>query len=1715
VISLKGYVAVEKVAATASSTIYRARRLTDERPVVLKVLRAHAARTADRARFKHRYERIIRIDDPHIVKIFGIEEHSEGMIVIQESVPSDDLTGMLATRGKLPLPLFLDMAVALAHGAAAIHRYGLGHHDIRPRNIVVLPDLSLKLGGFGADAELTRENEELYDPRVLSEVLPYVSPEQTGRMNRGVDERADLYSLGAIYYEMLAGRRPFEAADPMELIHAHLALPHEPLGRQAPAVPVAIAAIVDKLLAKDAEARYQCADGLALDLEECRRALRETGRIERFVAGQGDRKDLFQIHQRLYGRERDIEALIAAFEGVLGGKREIVLVSGYSGVGKSSLVQEILKPLAREKGYYLSGKFDQYSRDTPYSAVIQAFDGLVRQLLTESDARIERHKQALVDALGPNASVVCDVVPSLRHILGETPPAPALGPVEAHHRLSLCFSKLVAVFARSSHPLALFLDDLQWIDGASLDLLGTILTNNALEAFFFCGAYRDNEVTPGHPLPQKLAELERNGLGVCDIVLSPLAWPHILALLSDSLRRGDCEPLAAAILKKTGGNPFFVKRLMKSLYENGALRFVAGSGFRWDLEKIDALGYSDNVIDLMVRTIERLPRGAQEALKLAAAIGNRFDLEMLGVVSECPPEDVYGRLDPALSEGLVSPLGLGYRFVHDKIQEAAYSMIPAADRPAFHLRLGRLLAKRLNPSDSQALFDTVGHLNSAGDLVSDPEERLGVARMNLKAAFRAEDSGAFGAALRYIERGLACLPGDAWTSHYPLRLDFATKKGVMQSLCDQHDDALATLADAFEKAVGRLDQTLVRRLRMNVQVLKNDLPAALAEGLEALRPFGIDLKRDPDEQALDAQLKATMALMEGRSFDSILELPELDDPELSALCDVLKELFSPSYHIATSLCGITVAKVLETTLRHGLSRHSIYALVNFGMFLCARGQIDAGYAFGRTAKRLSEARPDKRSEAMLEDMFGAYVQHWKEGYPACKASLLHGIHAGLEAGQYIWAFYSAVNASTNSLLRGAPIDDIIAEARAYQALRRLDRFNAITWMVDAVGQIGDKLKTPGERPTELVGDWIDVHALSAELRTIDNRVALFFANVYQVLLCVFNGAFDEAVRIALDTDDEILGVVSWHGTPAYHFYAGLAFAAAARRAPPERRELYLEKAEVLARKVARWADLGPENFAHRSALLGAELESVRGDTAAAWDRYDEAIHLAEEGAFMHDQALGNELAARHFLAIGKATTARGYLAEAARRYDRWGAKATPRLMREFLVFAPGEGWSLPPARPAPSPGAAASPLEVISALKASQAIAEEIVLPRLLERLLRIIVENAGARRGILILKREGSLHTFAEYRVGEACRLDPTLLDERVDLAVSVVHYVARTEEDVLLDDRAVEGRFGIDPYVRRGAAKSTLVSPVVHNGRLTGVLYLDNDLVARAFTPARVEFIRLLSTQVAASIENATLYAEVQAKTEALLVSNKRLEQEVLERIAAIRLRDEFLVVASHELRTPMTSLGLTLQAILGRVDPSRGPLDRELLAEQLRRTLRQSERLNRLIGDVFDVSQIETGQISLQRTEVDFEALVRDVLGRLELDLARSRCPVSVRALGVVQGWWDRSRLDRVVTNLLGNAIKFGAGKPIDVDIGRDEEAGIARLTVEDHGIGIDLAEQGRIFDRFTRAVSAQHYGGLGLGLYICRNIVEAHGGSIRVESRAAAGARFTVELPMRAA
>ncbi|WP_437284545.1 AAA family ATPase [Sorangium sp. So ce406] len=1530
-LTLPSYHSVIHFDPTDDSARYRAIRASDGAPVVLKVLGAGASRIVDRARVKHEYKHIARIESERVVKVHGVEEHEGDLVVILEDAAGEELGSFLAAQGQLDVDRCVDLAISMTEAVRVLHGHDIVHGAVRPKSFVVGGDGQVRILNYGVDAAVNHEGTSLYSEAFMADVLPYLSPEQTGRMNRSVDHRSDLYSLGVLFYRMLTGSLPFEASDPLELIHAHIALiPDHPAARRAD-VPAPLGDVVMKLLSKDAEDRYQSASGLLADLHECRRRFAQGRRLERFELGQRDAAYLLQIHQRLYGREESIARLTAAFFGVLGGARKVVLVSGYSGIGKSSLVQEILKPLAREKGYYISGKYDQYNRDRPLGPVLQAFDALLRQILSESEERIARWRAAMIQGLGNNAQVICEVLPALTYLVGQQPPVPSLGPVEAQNRLNLTFQKFVSVFTGHGRPVVLFLDDLQWIDAASLSLVNALLEGDGLGAFFFCGAYRDNEVSAAHPFIRAVEDLRKTGVEIEPIVLTPLELPHVTALLGDSLGRPDVGQLAALVLRKTGGNPFFIKRFLKSIHDSGALSFDQAGRWSWDLEAMSALEYTDNVVDLMASNIRRLPAPTQEALRLAAALGNRFDLGTLSTISGCSVDELYARVEPALKEELITSDGATHRFVHDKIQEAAYSMIPVEERPGLHHRIGMLLREALG-ADTRGLFDVVNHLNRAGDLISGRAARLDLARMNLAAAERAEESSAFDAALKYLAEGIARLPDDPWGAEYELTFALTTKVGLMQVLAGRPDEALVTLDGAVAHAASRLDRTRAYGAKVKVHVLKGDLYAALTEGLVALRLFGIDLPPFPSDEAVAGDVEATLKFLDGRSMESLVGVPRLQDPEIAALHSVLEEMISSCYFLASNNFGFCVMRILRDTVHYGVSQSSVFSYVVFGQILCVSGRIPLGYAFGEAAVELLRRYPDKRNDPILACMWGGFVMHWRTSYARGREILHSGIHAGLETGQYIWAFYCMVNANTSTLLLGLPLAEIKAESRSLLPLRKFDRWNFITWMVSAIGQLCENLMSPDPGPSDLAGEWIQIDEIVAAAAAINNQASLFFALFYRLVLRLFQGDHAGAAALAFEANPTIIGIAGWQGNPPFHFYGAVALILAAEGADPETREKYLEKARAMGEKVAFWASHAPDNMRHRHLLLSAELARVGGDRRGALELYDEGIRAAADGGYLHDGALGNELCARAYLQLGRTTLARAYMIEAHAQYARWGASsAMARLERDHPDLLVRR--ELPAL--ASAPVVVREDLDLRSALKASQALSGEIVLPRLLEALMRIMLENAGARRGFLILKDEGRLTIEAAGDVADDRieRIASAPLDSRPDLATSVVHYVARTAESVVIDDAPSHPSFASDPYVRAAQPRSILASPIFHQGRVLGILYLENAVASAAFTRDRVELLGLLSTQIAVSLENARLFAQLEDKVEArtaelseahaqlgeLYAAREREQEErMLEQRALIEQQREVI----HALSAPILQVwdGVLAVPLVGALDKER---------------------------------------------------------------------------------------------------------------------------------------------------------------------------------------------------
>ena len=740
-ITISGYEITEQIYDGVRAVVYRGRREKDNLPVVVKIHKTDFPSSKEIARFRREVEIGTMFDSKGIIKYYGTERYKNADALITEDFGAVALAEVIPEDG-MDIKTFLLVAIQLAQALGEVHKKGIIHKDIKPRNITINPETqTTKLIDFGISSQLSRENQSIKNPTMLEGTLAYMSPEQMGRMNRAIDYRTDFYSLGVTFYEMLTGFLPFDASDPMELVHCHIARAPTPPHERNKEIPPVVSDMVMKLLAKTAEERYQSANGLAVDFQKCLTAWELTGSIENIIIGEKDVSARFEIPQKLYGRESEIDTLMAAFARVSQGTKEMMLVSGYSGIGKSALVNEIHKPIVEKRGYFISGKFEQLQRNIPYAALIMAFRGLIRQLLTESDAQVEQWKEKLLAALGKNGQIIINVLPELELIIGTQPAVPELPPVESQNRFNLLFQRFVHAFTQKEHPLVLFLDDLQWADSASLKAIELLITDAETQYLFLIGAYRDNEVTDAHPLMLSLEQIQTTEAVINWIHLQPLDMASLNQLAADTLACDieKSKPLAELVMGKTNGNPFFINQFLTEIYEAGLLIFDYNQGsWQWEIAKIEQSEITDNVVDLMVGKIQKLPVSTQEVLKLAACIGNQFDLHTTSVIHEKSSSGTADDLWEALQEGLIAPLGddykfltgdvtqsetespdvtlskaknlsqrqpeilhsvqndkndfaVSYKFLHDRVQQAAYSLIE--DSPKSTRNNARLSAK--------------------------------------------------------------------------------------------------------------------------------------------------------------------------------------------------------------------------------------------------------------------------------------------------------------------------------------------------------------------------------------------------------------------------------------------------------------------------------------------------------------------------------------------------------------------------------------------------------------------------------------------------------------------------------------------------------------------------------------------------------------------------------------------------------------------------------------------------------------------------------------------------------------------------------------------------------------------------------------------------------------------------------------------------------------
>src|SRR5712664_2125713 len=1416
-------------------------------------------------RLEHEYALKAELDADWAARPVALTHYNDRMTLVLEDpggAPVDRLLGR-----PLEVPHFLRIAIPLAGALRQVHERGLIHKDIKPANILVdAASGGVWLTGFGIASRLPREHQAPAPPEVIAGTLAYMAPEQTGRMNRSVDSRSDLYALGATFYEMLTGQLPFTAADPMEWVHCHIArqplLPNE----QVAGVPGPLSAIVMKLLAKTAEDRYQTAAGVEADLRRSLADWEAHRRIDPFLLGAYDASDRLLIPEKLYGREREIDTLLASFDRVVAnGTPELVLVSGYSGIGKSSVVNELHKALVPPRGLFASVKFDQYKRDIPYATLAHAFQTLIRALLGKSDAELAGWRDALREALGSNGRLMIDVVPELKVLIGEQPPVAELPPQQAQGRLQLVFRRFLGVFARAEHPLTLFLDDLQWLDAATLDMLAELLTQADVQQLLVIGAYRDNEVDSAHPLMRKLDAIRKAGTFVQEISLAPLAREDLGRLIADTLSCApdDAAPLARLVHEKTGGSPFFAIQFISALAEEGLLRFDHDAArWHWQLDRIHAKGYTDNVVDLMVGKLTRLPLETQAALQQLACLGNVAEITMLSIVLGKSNEDVRSDLWDAVHLELVEHLEGSYKFIHDRVQEAAYSLIPERLRAEAHLRIGRLLAVH-TPAEKreEAIFEIVNQLNRGAALVTSRDEREQLAEFNLLAGQRAKAATAYASALTYLNAGAALLVEDCWEHQHELIFQLELHRAECEFLtgapaAEQRLNVLST------RAANMLERATVACLRVDLYTSLDQSSRAIAVGLDYLRHLAIDWSPHPTEEVARLEYERIWSQLGSRTIEDLIELPLMSDPSSLATLDVLTKLGPPSLQTDANLFSLVTCRAVNLSLEGGNCDGSCFAYVRFGMVAGPRfGDYPAGFRFGRLGHDLVEQHGLTRFQARTYMSFGSFVLPWTRHVRAGRDFLHRALQAANKMGDLNCAAYSGGHLATNLLAAGDPLVDVQRETENALAFAQKTRFG---FVIDiTASQLGLISTLRGLTPKFGSFDDGQFDELGIE-RRFARSPHLAHASRYWIRKLqarFFAGEYAAAVEASSRAQSLLWTVVSHFETAEYDFYGALSRAASCDSAPAGEQRQHLEALAAHHKQLQAWADNCPDNFENRAALVGAEIARIEGRALDAERLYEQAIRSAQAHGFVHNEALANELAAGFYAARGFDKIARVYLQDARYGYVRWGADGKVRQLDEMHPHLREEE-----SAPAPTStiGAPVEHLDLATVIKVSQAVAGEIVLEKLIDTLMRTALEQAGAERGLLLLPR--GAETLIEAEATTSCdTVVVQLRDQPVTAAVlpeSVLHYVLRTREIVILDDAAAESPFAADPYFRQRHARSILCLPLINQAKLIGVLYLENNLAPRVFAPARSAVLKLLASQAAIALENARLYRDLERR-------------------------------------------------------------------------------------------------------------------------------------------------------------------------------------------------------------------------------------------------------------
>ncbi|MBV8486341.1 MAG: AAA family ATPase [Verrucomicrobia bacterium] len=1646
-----------------------------------------------------------------VPRVLGLGQEGDLQALLFEDPGGNLLASLLGQPWELTQ--FLRVSAGTAAALSGLHRQGLILGNVNPANILVnLSSGQAWLVGANFESRLARAQD--LTPLESAGTFAYMAPEQTGRINRPVDARSDLYSLGVTLYELLTGTLPFAASDPMEWAHAHIARQPVPPSERAADVPEQLSAIVSKLLSKTAESRYQSAAGLEADLRSCLASWETDRRIDRFPLGAKDISERLLIPEKLYGRDQESRELQAAFDRMLdSGRPELLLITGYSGIGKSSVVTEVCKYLFSPQAIFASGKFDQYKRDIPYATLAQALQSIISQILSKSDAEVADWKRVLQEAVEPNGELIINLIPELEFIIGKQPAVPDLAPQEAQARFQIVFRRFLAAFAGPEHPLALFLDDLQWVDNATLELVEDLVFEPEIRYILLIGAYRDNEVGPSHPLSHMLAGMRQRESNVHEIALRPLAFHDVAGLVADSLHcsQESAEPLAELVHEKTGGNPFFVIQFFTALAEEGSLWFdQANYAWTWDMTRLRAKGYTDNLGEFMAGKLHRLPERTQEVLGEFACLGNRVDLGVLTRVREETEEELHADLREAAQAGLVVRTDTGYAFLHDRVHEAAYALIPESKRAAAHLRIGRLMASRVAPTETEEeVFEIVNQLNRGTTLVELAGEREQIAEFNLAAGKRAKAATAYASALTYLMVGRAVLDEQSWERRYQLVFCLEFERAQCEFLTGQFSLAEERLLMLGQKAAGVVDRAAVVRAQIDLYASLDQSQRAVEAGLQYLRGVGVAWPTHPTDEEVRQEYDRIWRQLGSRSIESLADLPSITDPVCGAMLDVLTALEEPAYFTDQNLRCLIVARMVNLSLENGNSDGSCVAYVQLGWFVGPRfGDYQAAYQFGKLGLDLVEKHGLERFRARVTQCFGYFIRPWSRHLSGSVELLRRSLATAQQAGDLKYAVYGCDRLTTVLLAAGEPLVEVQRQAESAIEFVRRAKFGYVVDII--VGQLRFIRTLRGLTPSLASFNDAEFNEDLFEERMAANPHSLFAICWYWIRKLrarFYAGDYASALAAAAKAEPILLPGVQHFEVAEYLFYAALTHAAAFDPASPEDKLRHRQALTAAHQQILSLAEHCPENFGSCAALVGAEIARIDGRELDAEHFYEEAIESARINNFIQDEAVAHETAARFYAGRGLQTVARAYLQNARDLYWRWGALGKVKHLEQ----------SFPGLRETHRlSGPLLEQVDVQALASASQAVSSELDLPKLVETLLVIALKDAGAQRGVLLLLRDQDPQIEAEALTGA----DTVIVNFRqapptpLDLPDSILRYVIRTQESIILDDASVPNQFSPDEYIRKRQARSVLCFPLIKQASLTGILYLENNLASHVFSPERISVLKVLVSQASISLDHARLVAELTKE----ITERKRAEKELRESEASLReaqtelahvtrvtTMGELAASIAHEVNQPLAGIVTNGNASLRWLSGAEPNLDEA--REAIRRIIRDGSRAGQVVARVRALSQ----KTRSARESVDINEAIQEIVVLIGGELQRNQVVLQMDLapdLSLVVG--DRVQLQQVVMNLILNGVEAMRSVPerkrnlvVRTEGGENDEV---RVSLQDSGTGIDPKTQEEIFDAFYTTKP----GGLGMGLAISRSIVENHGGRLWVMRNQGPGSTFCFTL-----